>query len=108
MGSQNRYQLRHKRQPKYKCGTCGLRDCVCVLAMNEKRDVPTGARGVPEEGRQQTELVHRIVVRAEKTFSGVERTENYPAETILQRIAVPGVVKETCPGSKNGPAMANA
>ena len=23
VGSQNRYQLRHKRQPKYKCGTCG-------------------------------------------------------------------------------------
>ena len=45
--SQNRYQLRHRRQPRYKCGTCGLRDCVCVLAMNEKRDVPTGARGAP-------------------------------------------------------------
>ena len=47
VGSQNRYQLRRKRQPTYKCGTCGLRDCVCVLAVNEKRDVPTGARGTP-------------------------------------------------------------
>ena len=37
--SQNRYQLRHRRQPRYKCVTCGLRDCVCVLAVNEKRDV---------------------------------------------------------------------
>ena len=34
--SQNRYQLRHRRQPRYKCGTCGLRDCVCVLALSEK------------------------------------------------------------------------
>ena len=100
VGSQNRYQLRHKRQPKYKCGTCGLRDCVCVLAVNEKRDIPIGARGVPQEERQQTELVHRIVVRAEKTFSGVERTENYPAETILQRIAVPSVAKAPCPRFK--------
>ena len=60
--SQNRYQLRHRRQPRYKCGTCGLRDCVCVLAMKEKRDVPTGARGVPQEGRQHIELNHRIIV----------------------------------------------
>ena len=93
MGSQNRYQLGHKRQPRHKCGTCGLRDCVCVLAMNEKRDVPTGARGVPQEGRQHNKLVHRIVPRAEKTFSGVGRTENYPAETILQRIALLGFAK---------------
>ena len=100
MGSQNRYQLRHKRQPRHKCGTCGLRDCVCVLAMNEKRDVPTGARGVRQEGRQHTELVHRIVVRAEKTFSGVKGTEKHPAETILQRIAVPSVAKAPCPQFK--------
>ena len=46
-GSQNRYQLRHKRQPRYKCGTCGLRDCVCVLAVHKNREVPIGARGVP-------------------------------------------------------------
>ena len=32
-----RYQLRSKRQPRYKCGTCGLRDCVCLLAVNENR-----------------------------------------------------------------------
>ena len=98
--SQNRYQLRHRRQPRYKCGTCGLSDCVCVLATNEKRDVPTGARGALQEGRQHAELVHRIIVRAEKTFSGVERTEKYPVETILQQIAVPGVAKAPCPRFK--------
>ena len=98
--SQNRYQLRHRRQPRYECGTCGLRDCVCVLAMNEKRDVPNGARGAPQEERQHTELVHRIIVRPKKTFSGVERTEKYPVETILQQIAVPGVAKAPCPRFK--------
>ena len=102
--SQNRYQLRHRRQPRYKCGTCDLRDCVCVLAMNEKRNVPTGARGVPQEGRQHTELVHHIFVRAEKSFSGVERTEKYPVETILQQIAAPGVAKDV-PGSKDRRVM---
>ena len=93
MGPPKRYQLRHKRQLKYKCGICGLRDCVCVLVINEKRDVPIGARGAPPERRHHAELVHRIIVRAEKTFAGVERTEKYPAETILQQIAEPGVVE---------------
>ena len=46
-GSQDRYQLRQKRQPRNKCGTCGLRDCESILAVNEKREVSNGARGVP-------------------------------------------------------------
>ena len=93
--SQHRYQLRHERQPRYKCGTCGLRDCVCVLAVHENRVVLIGARGVPPEGRHNAELV-----RAEKTFVGLERTENYSAETILQRIGVPGVAKAPFPRFK--------
>ena len=64
--------------------------------MNEKHDAPTGARGVPHEGRQHAELVHRIIIREEKTFSGVERTEKYPVETILQQIDVAGVAKAPC------------
>ena len=64
--------------------------------MNEKRDVPTGARGAPQKGRQHAKLVHRIIVRAERTFAGVERTEKNTAETILQQIAVPGVAKAPC------------
>ena len=39
-------------------------------------------------------------MRAEKTFAGVERTEKYPAKTILQQIAVPGVAKAPRPRSK--------
>ena len=92
--------MRHKRQPRYKCGTCGLRDCVCVLAVHENRQVPIGARGIPPEGRHNAEVVHRIVVRAEKTFVGLERTEDYSAESILQRIGVPGVAKAPCPRFK--------
>ena len=65
-----RYQPRSKRQPRYKCGTCGLRDCICLLAVKENRRDATGARGVPpEEGEK---LVHRLTVRAEKTYSAVE------------------------------------
>ena len=80
-----RYQLRSKRQPRYKCGSCGLRDCVCLLAVNENRRVPTGARGVsPEEGEK---LVYRLTVRAEKTYSAVERSGDHPVDTILEKLS---------------------
>ena len=98
--SQDRYLLRRKRQPRYKCGTCVFRDCVCVLAVHENWEVPVGARGVPPEGRQNEQLVYRIVVRAETTFSGVDRTDNHPVETILQQIATPNVAKAPCPQFK--------
>ena len=90
-----RYQLRSKRQPRYKCGTCGLRDCVCLLAFNENRRVPTGARGVPPERGEN--LVHRLTVRAEKTYSSVERSGDYPVDTILEKLSSPGVAKAPCP-----------
>ena len=80
-GFQDTYRLRQKRQPRYKCGKYGLRDCVCILDSNDNREVPNGARGVPPEGRQDEDLGHRIVVRAEKTSTGVERTNNYSAES---------------------------
>ena len=93
-----RYQLRSKRHPRYKCGTCGLRDCVCLLAVNENRRVPTGARGVPpEEGEK---LVHRLTVRAEKTYSAVERSGDHPVDTILEKLSSPGVAKAPCPRFK--------
>ena len=96
----SRYQLRQKRQPRYKGGTCGLRDCVCILAVNENRKVPIGVRGVPPEKTTKRDLVHRIVVRAEKTFAAVERIGNHSAELVLQQIAVPGVAKAPCPRFK--------
>ena len=45
--SQDWYLLRRIRQPRYKCGTCGLRECWPVLAVNENRKFPIGTRGVP-------------------------------------------------------------
>ena len=89
-----RYQLRSKRQPRYKCRTCGLRDCVCLLAVKENRRVPIGARGVPPEEREK--LVHRLTVRAEKTYSAVERSGNHPVDVILEKLSLPGVEKAPC------------
>ena len=97
MGSQDMYQLRRKRQPRYKCGTCGLRDCACVLAVNENWDVPIGARELPP-GRTTSRRACSSHYRASrKDFRWVERTEKYPTETILQQVAVPGVAKAPCP-----------
>ena len=89
-----RYQLRRsKRQPRYKCGTCGLLDCVFLLAVNENR-------GVPPEGRETESLVHRITVRAEKTYSALERIGDHPVDTILQKLSLPGVATAPCPRIK--------
>ena len=52
---------------------------------------PGESRPPPPEGRQNEELVHRIIVRAEKTFTSVERTDSYPAEALLQQFAVPPI-----------------
>ena len=89
-----RYHLRSKRQPRYKCGTCGLRDCVCLLAVNENRRVPIGARGVPPE--REENLVYRLMVRAEKTHSALERSGDHPVDTILEKLSSPGVTKAPC------------
>ena len=94
----SRYQLRSRRQPRYKCGTCGLRDCVCLLAVNENRRVPTGARGVPPERGENP--VHRLTKRAEKTYSSLERHGDHPVDTILEKLSLPGVAKAPCPRFK--------
>ena len=93
-----RYQLRNRRQPRCKCGTCGLRDCVCLLAVKENRKVPIGARGVPPEEREK--LVHRLTVRAEKPYSAVERSGNHPVDVILEKLSLPGVEKAPFPRFK--------
>ena len=98
-----RYQLRSRRQPRYKCGTCGLRDCVCLLAVNENRRVPTGARGVPPERVEK--VVHRLTVRAEKTYSSLERHGDHPVDTILEKLSLPGVAKAHVLASRSGLAM---
>ena len=90
-----RYHLRSERQPRYKCGTCGLRDCVCLLAVNENRRAPIGARGVPPE--REGNLVYRLMVRAEKTYSAVEGSGDHPGDTILEKLSSPGVTKAPCP-----------
>ena len=46
-GSLDRYQLWQKLQHRYRCGTCGVLNCVCILAVNKNREVSIGAREFP-------------------------------------------------------------
>ena len=36
------YGLRRNRVPRYRCGTCGFRDCTCVMALNKSPTIPFG------------------------------------------------------------------
>ena len=60
--------------------------------------VATGARGVPPERGEN--LVHRPTVRAEKTYSSVERSGDHSVDTILEKLSSPGVAKAPCPQFK--------
>ena len=71
--------------------------CLPAGCKREPR-VPTGARGVPpEEGEK---LVYRLTVRAEKTYSAVERSGDHPIDAMLEKLSSPGVAKAPCPRFK--------
>ena len=105
----SRYQLRANRAPRYKCGTCGSRNCSCVKQLT--RDSPDNrlARGavVPardllmarahyhpqheiltvQAQREKVEappLVHHLIITVEKTFTSVEREVIPPLEETLR------------------------
>ena len=69
---------------------------MCVLAANEIRGIHIEARGVPLEEGGTWNTVYRLTVRAEKTYSAVERTRDHPKDTILQKLSPPGVAKAPC------------
>ena len=106
--SQNRYQLRHRRQPRYKCGTCGLRDCVCVLAMNEKRDVPTGARGAPRRDGSIPNWFTASLYELKKPSLWWNGLKNIQSSQFCNRSLHQALQKHHVPGSKNRPVMARA
>ena len=44
--------------------------------------------------------MHRLKVRAEKTYSAVERSGDHPVDTILEKLSSPGVANAPCPQFK--------
>ena len=105
-----RYQLRANRAPRYKCGTCGSRNCSCVQLIASKPPVhglalgaaiPTRellmARAPPEHPQhgilairtQRKELepsptVKHIIVTVEKTYTSVELGVVPPLDVTLK------------------------
>ena len=105
----SRYQLRANRAPRYKCGTCGSRNCTCVKRLACDSPDHRLARGavIParefsmarapyhpqheiltvQAQREKVEtppLVHHLVITVEKTFTSVEREVIPPLEETLR------------------------
>ena len=46
------YGLRRNRVPRYRCETCGFRDCICVMALNTST-IPIGPPEAPVSPKPQ-------------------------------------------------------
>ena len=101
------YQLRRNRAPRYRCGTCGSRNCSCLNLIRRRPPDKRLARGVdaPATDSADTEAiedhmqhtirsiqakdqdipqVHHIVITTEKTYSSIGPGVVPPLETTLK------------------------
>ena len=101
------YQLRRNRAPRYRCGTCGSRNCSCLNRIRGRPPDKRLARGVdaPATDSADTEAiedhmqhtirsiqakdqdipqVHHIVITTEKTYSSIGPGVVPPLETTLK------------------------
>ena len=101
------YQLRRNRAPRYRCGTCGSRNCSCLNLIRGRPPDKRLARGVdaPATDSADTEAiedhmqhtirsiqakdqdipqVHHIVITTEKTYSSIGPGVVPPLETTLK------------------------
>ena len=98
-----RYGLRRNRIPRYRCGTCGLRDCECNYMVHA--GFPIKPQGVLLAREQEKSLpsgtVDRLVIRAEKTYTGLQRSDTpYPVDYILSKMKDSTIAKAPCPRFK--------
>ena len=112
------YQLRRNRAPRYRCGTCGSRNCSCVDLIQVKPPDNRFARGVDaptltladtdtskdheqhttwavQTKNQDVPQVHHIVITIEKTYSSIGPGVVPPLETTLK--AMHGTSPSDCP-----------
>ena len=103
------YQLRRNRAPRYRCGTCGSRNCSCLNLIRGRPPDKRLARGVdaPATDSADTEAiedhmqhtirsiqakdqdipqVHHIVITTEKTYSSIGPGVVPPLETTLKAL----------------------
>ena len=106
-----RYQLRTNRAPKYKCGTCGSRDCSCVQLVTTETPKQRLAReaAIPDcefllaqtanhpqhkilnvrtklHNPNITPTVRHIILTIEKTFTSTESESIPPLESTLKEM----------------------
>ena len=100
------YGLRRNREPQYRCGTCGFRDCTCVMALNKSPTIPLGPVKAPVDPKPQLfihngkRLVSCVVIRAEKTYTGLERERIFPVDVVLEELSKSKIAEEPCPRFK--------
>ena len=100
------YLLRHNRTPRYRCGTCGFRNCSCLNLISGKPPDKRLARGVGapaldtavtettedhmqhirniQAKDQEVPQVHHVVITVEKTYSSIGPAVVPPLETTLK------------------------
>ena len=97
-----RYRLRRDRVPRFCCRTCGLRNCTCNHLIQP--DSPIKPREdlmmVDKSSAPSMNLVSRLVIRAEKTYTGLGRSQSSSVQHILTKLAELEVPKPPCPQFK--------
>ena len=91
-----RYELRPNRARRYRCRTCGLRDCNLLINGN---DQPKPLVLAVNESTNSL-MVHRLVIRAEKTYTGVKRSQSFSIEHIMAKVSESEVTRAPCPRFK--------
>ena len=107
------YGLRRNRVPRYRCGTCGFRDCTCVVALNKSPTIPLGPVKTSVDPKPQPFihngklLVSRVVIRAEKTYTGLERERIFPVDVVLEEVSKSKtrLLRNLVPASRSGRAI---
>ena len=94
-----RYKLCKKRTPRYRCGICGLRDCVYLLQINVDSPIETRGADLVKETHTH-DMVSILVIRTKNTYTGLEEQANYPLERILFEMPRCEVVKAPFPRFK--------
>ena len=95
--------LRRNRVSKYRCGTCGLRNCECNYMIQARFPIrPPGVlltsenKPLPADG-----MVSRLVIRAGKTYTGLQRSvASYPLRHIFSKMKESAIAKASCPRFK--------
>ena len=106
-----RYQLRANRAPRYKCGTCGSRDCSCIQLITTGPPNQRLARGeaIPaceiflaqsanhpqhevlnirakSQAPESPPTIRHIILTIEKTFTSIESESIPPLESTLKEM----------------------